>query len=298
MLANLYNLGTGTYVVGEEILKKLHMRIGRIGIMLVFLVFVMWVLNVAGLEKLNWLFFFLAAGFLLYIGTAPRLLAYSMVLGSTVAAFKDEDVSKGAVKGLVVLFGIVLAAVFWVCGIAAFLALWSFAKAPFAFIPFAGMMLLLAVAFAYFKMESGKTLGRIVVAVALVVAAIALAQSQGMTFKSPFQWPWSTSADIADSTPCERAVCTTISSSKGRTFKPKQANAPFTWTRDDNSNGVLGVRFNGGKERKWLPGGLLPFDHTVSTFTVRRLSGDPVSIILGTPNEVEVARTEYAHSDL
>lgn len=288
MLTNLYNLGTGTYVVGEEILKKLHMRVGRIGIMLVFLVFVMWVLNVVGLERLNWLFFFLAAGFLLYIGTAPRLLAYSMVLGSTVAAFKDEDVSKGAVKGLVVLFGIVLAAVFWVCGIAAFLALWSFAKAPFAFIPFAGMMLLLAVAFAYFKMESGKTLGRIVVAVALVVAAIALAQSQGMTFKSPFQWPWSastenTSAGVA----CPVRTCIYADSTEWSAKIP--IGTGLDWTRSSVPGTVLEIRVDGDNDKivDWTNAKRGPrFPYTGSFIQVRLKEGVGAMTYFDTPSKI------------
>ncbi len=111
----------------------------------------MWAINKEGYPGFNWVFFFGGVAMTAIWAFSPTRLLWAMGAGALVQGLNDEDLTKGAIKGLSTWYQIVLGLLLWICIISGLLAVVPFQKNPSAFFPIAGMLFLLTLAFVSVK---------------------------------------------------------------------------------------------------------------------------------------------------
>lgn len=137
------------------------------------LITMMWLLNIAGVQGLNLLLFFIGALATIAVTTSPKALFYFLSGGTVIAELRDEDLSQGSVKGLVALYRTAIWALFGFCILSGALATWSFALAPMAFWVLAAAIVTIVATMLAYKMK-GSWLPMIVIIYSFLVLIAAL----------------------------------------------------------------------------------------------------------------------------
>ena len=141
---------------------------------LIALTLVMFLLNVAGLMGANLLIFF-AGGLAILLATlAPKMILIALGLGATVQALRDEDITQGSIRGVVVLYHIATGILLWFWIIAGFLATWSFELAPKAFFLVAAASFVIAALYAHYNIRGGRWVRFLVLLYAVTIIVTAL----------------------------------------------------------------------------------------------------------------------------
>lgn len=147
-------------------------------------VLVMWALNAGGAKEVNFAFFFLGViVFAIWI-FAPTRLLIAAGAGAAVQGLKDEDLTQGAIKGIVTLYKVALGVMLWFMIVAGILSVISFQAKPLVFFPVVAMLLLITVAYASVKNGTVKALIAIFGTAVIVFYMFALVPDDWKFWKS------------------------------------------------------------------------------------------------------------------
>lgn len=216
----IWQLLVGTWELAEENVHRLRAALVAMMMWCIGLIIIMWGINALGGKEVNYVFFFLGGIFLILKASNPRIAGASAIAGSTVQGLRDEDLSQSAVKGVVVLYRVMLGLLlgFWI--LAGLLSTWSFKEAPAAFFPIAAMALTIAVTVEFFNMKGG-IFKWVVIGYALGVILVAFWQTVPADWKSKTSQASTSNASIQPS-------------SQGQSFSAK-------WSRNDDGTIPVGV---------------------------------------------------------
>lgn len=177
MFENIFRLLSAGGQATHEQARQLHDQLVVLLLAFMAVIGVMWGLNVTGFKFVNAFIFAFGGLFIFVQATRPIALAGVAAAGASVAWMADRDVSKGALQGLSVFYRVVLGALFGFWVLAGLLATWSFEESPRSFFIIMGMILMVTVTTATFKMATGKLSAKIIITYSVVVMLTAFWQT-------------------------------------------------------------------------------------------------------------------------
>lgn len=162
---------------------KLRSAIVTMMMLCIGLIIIMWGINAFGGKEVNYVFFFAGGILLILQASNPRVVGGSALAGTVVQGLRDEDLTQGAVKGVMVLYRVMLGMLFGFWVLAGLLSTWSFKEAPGAFWPIAAMALTIGVTIEFFEMKGG-VFKWVVIGYAVGVILVAFWQTVPTNWKS------------------------------------------------------------------------------------------------------------------
>ena len=178
--------------------RRVHEAVIMLLLVMLALIGVMWGFNVMGYKLVNSFLFAFGGIFILVQATRPISLAAAATAGAGVARLGDKDVSQGALQGLQALYRVTLGAIFGFWVLAGLLATWSFEESPVSFFIIMGMIMMIAITVAVFKMTSTKLAGKIIIAYSVVVLLSAFWQTLTPSQKERMPMVPSASSEASD----------------------------------------------------------------------------------------------------
>jgi hypothetical protein len=166
--------------IADDILAQAHAKLATFSVILVAGILLMWGINSQGYEEANWAFFFIGGWIVLIAMFAPHKVLAAMGIGIAIVGpgLTRENILKGSAVGLKGLYKLILGILLYFWMISGFLATWSFQDNPIAFIPFAGMLLLLLVLNSYYEKKSEALTIWLVTFYALIIIVSSLWSTQ------------------------------------------------------------------------------------------------------------------------
>jgi hypothetical protein len=157
-LNDLRLTGVAYAKLAQNAVDELYKMLVKTGFGAIVLVLIMWGLNAAGQKEVNWAFFFLGIILFAIWSFAPVRLLIAAGAGAAIEGLKDEDLTRGAVRGVTTWYQVILGVMLWFMITAAILSVISFQAKPGNFFPIVAMLLLITVGYAAVKNGTVKSL--------------------------------------------------------------------------------------------------------------------------------------------